>query len=74
MCSQFILLSSTPSLNESEAKSEVSLDVSECLNTSSIEFNTENPCVFLSELKAKNADRLIIAHININFLEKNLNP
>ena len=45
------------------------------LNTSTNGFNTDNPGVLLSGLKAKNADRPIIAHININFLEeKKLNP
>ena len=31
--------------------------------------NSDNPCLIFNELKRKNSDRIIIGHININFIE-----
>ncbi len=39
-----------------------------------MDLREDDPNIVLSEIKAKNADRLVIAHININFLEKKFEP
>ena len=45
------------------------------LNIEDSEYDSLNdPTLYLSRLKAKNADRLIIGHININFLQNNFEP
>ena len=45
------------------------------LNTEDSEYDSLNePALYLSRLKAKNADRLIIGHININFLQNKFEP
>ena len=44
----------------------------EPLETSNIEEKVNDPGLVLNELKAKNSERLIIGHININFLENNV--
>ena len=36
--------------------------------------NSDNPSLIFNELKRKNSDRVIIGHININFIENKFEP
>ena len=51
-------------LNSSKGNIETNVDVDEHND------NLENPNFLLQNLRAKNIDRIILGHLNINFVEK----
>ena len=63
----------SPSPNVISSISDDSSDNENVLNEN-VEYNFKDPKIVLSELKGKNTDKLIIAHININHLQNKFDP
>ena len=80
MCGLVKTQQKTPSLKPGEIinLSSLQLDSNDTQNVlgldSILEINEDDPETVLRELKAKNADRPILAHLNINFLESKFEP